>query len=235
VLSIEETPRGVRVRLSLKTLARPSARPPPAPDEVLTGTVSRVANFGIFVQTPKGEGLVPVRELDLPPGSDHRRAFPVGKEVRVVLLNCDPATGKLRFSVSAVAQVEERRNLREYAAVGMTVAGGAALGSLGDVLRKQLGLPEPEPAVPEPAAAGTPAPPEPGAGVCSSDLDREPLPLLSQPCGGERPPPDRSPSEEARARLSQSRSRPATGRSRHRPSQPRRPDPDGVVRRRRKG
>jgi small subunit ribosomal protein S1 len=237
VLSIEETGRGVRVRLSLKALAQRSAGPPPpAPDELLTGTVSRVASFGVFVQTPKGEGLVPIRELDLPPGSDHRRAFPVGKEVRVVLLTSDPASGKLRFSVSAVAQVEERRNLEEYAADSMTVAGARTLGSLGDVLRKQLGLPEPPRPVPQPAAAPTPAAPEsrPGAGSSDPGAPARSTPL--QPSGGQRRPQqmpaDRT--EPERSGLPQSGSHPAARRSRHRPSQPRRPVPDGVVRRRRK-
>src|SRR3954470_15008091 len=41
----------------------------PRPDEVLAGKVTRIEKFGVFVSTPKGDGLVPLRELPLPPGS----------------------------------------------------------------------------------------------------------------------------------------------------------------------
>ncbi|MEZ4452259.1 MAG: S1 RNA-binding domain-containing protein [Nannocystaceae bacterium] len=122
-----------------------------AVDEVLTGKVAHVASYGVFVDTPKGRGMVPLRELGLPPGADPKRSFPMGKEVQVVLLSRDDATGRLRFSVSGVARAEERSNYREFASGG-TSSGGKAeggggkasgLGSLGDLLRGKL--PEVEP------------------------------------------------------------------------------------------
>jgi small subunit ribosomal protein S1 len=140
VLSVEQSHKGLRVRLSMKALLQPLADVgrAPAPDEVLAGTVSRVSTFGVFVQTPKGEGLVPVRDLALPPGGDHRRAFPVGKAVQVVVTDHDPATGRMRFSVTRVAEVEERRNFAAYAGQSSPSASGSTLGSLGDVLKDKL-------------------------------------------------------------------------------------------------
>jgi small subunit ribosomal protein S1 len=217
ILSVEETRRGVRVRLSIKARTQaPIKAAPPAPDELLTGTVSRLTNFGVFVQTPKGEGLVPVRELGLAPGSDHRRAFPVGKTVTVVLVSSDPASGKLRFSVSGVASVEERRNYRDYSARDSAGSTAAGFGSLGDVFRQRLGLPEalpdPEPtiqsgSVPDPTPARSPASPRAEA---RRQLARSDPPLVTAK-------PDRVERSQ-------------------RAVEPRRPDPDGVVRgRRRKG
>ena len=68
--------------------------------------------MGVIVETPKGEGLVPTRELEIREGRDLRRALPVGTALRVVLL--DSARGKLRFSAKRVSEVEARRDFREY-------------------------------------------------------------------------------------------------------------------------
>ncbi len=130
----------------------------PTIDEVLEGVVVRSAGGGVIVETAKGEGLVPLGELGLAPGADHRRAFPPGKTMKVVAIE---GRGRLRFSAVGVARVEERKNFREFSASGSPATPGGALGSLGDVLRKKLGIaessPEPE-AVPAPVAAVVRAP-----------------------------------------------------------------------------
>ena len=139
VLLVEESPKGLKVRLSLRALqAAPAVAAPAgaAPvEDVLKGTVTRAAQHGVFVQTSLGEGLIPLRELGLPPGADHRRAWPPGKEVNVVVVN--RAGGKLTFSATQVARVEERKNYREFtgAAPAQSASG---LGSLGDLLRDKL-------------------------------------------------------------------------------------------------
>src|SRR5471030_458313 len=91
----------------------------PRPDEVLTGKVTRIEKFGVFVSTPKGDGLIPLLELPLPPGADHRKLFPVGKELTLVVLDAN-AQGKLRFSATRVARVEEEQNFRDFAASAAT-------------------------------------------------------------------------------------------------------------------
>src|SRR6185436_21122223 len=94
VLAVEQGERGVSIRLSLKALtAAPEGQPQAAPekDEVLEGEVTRHVPNGIIVKTAKGDGLVPSRELDLPPGADHRRSYPVGRKLQVVLVSRDPS------------------------------------------------------------------------------------------------------------------------------------------------
>ncbi|MFZ5896722.1 MAG: S1 RNA-binding domain-containing protein [Myxococcota bacterium] len=140
ILLVEDSPKGLKVRLSLRALAATpaAAAPGAAPqEEVLKGTVTRAAQHGVYVQTSVGEGLIPLRELGLPPGADHRRACPPGKEFNVVVVS--RAGGKLTFSVTQVARVEERKNYREFtgAAAGPTGA-SSGLGSLGDLLRDKL-------------------------------------------------------------------------------------------------
>jgi small subunit ribosomal protein S1 len=135
VLSVEDHPKGLRVRLSLRALA-PEAPPANVPDEVLKGTVSAANQGGLIVNTARGEGFLPLRELGLPPGADHRRAYPQGKELTVVITS--NAGGKLRFSATQVSRVEERKNYQAYSAGGAKPQSGGGLGSLGDLLRDRL-------------------------------------------------------------------------------------------------
>lgn len=153
VIGVERNDKGLRVRLSMKQRVQaPEGPPAPTADEVLEATVLRIAGSGVVVSTAKGEGLIPMRELGLPPGADHRRQFPAGKTFQVVLLDRD-GKGRMRFSLVGVARVEERRNVREFA------SSQQGLGSLGDVLRKKLGLPEPPPEAAKPPPAPEPPPP----------------------------------------------------------------------------
>ena len=152
VLSVDDSERGPRVRLSLRALQAPDPAATPAPEEVLRAKVVACVGGGITVTTPKGDGFVRLAELGLPPGADHRRAFPPGKELDVVLVT--NAGGRLRFSATQVARVEERKNFRDYSSGASTPQ--TSFGHLGDLLRERLGLP---PAEPEPAPA--PVPPAP--------------------------------------------------------------------------
>jgi small subunit ribosomal protein S1 len=204
VLSVEEGERGARVRVSLRARQAPEPVAAPAPDEVLKAKVLASVGGGVTVSTAKGEGFVRLAELGLPPGADHRRAFPAGKEFEVVLVT--NAGGRLRFSATQVARVEERKNFRDYSSG--TAAPQAGFGQLGDLLRERLGLPpgEPEapsaPAIPEPARAEPPkAAPTPKATAPAT---------THAPGHAAAQPPERGAPKPARG-----------------------PDPSGVVRRRR--
>jgi small subunit ribosomal protein S1 len=150
-----------KLRLSLRALTETSAPAEgsePERGEVLEGTVSQVTQYGVFVDTPKGKGLVPTRELGTPRGSDSRRMFPIGKPVSVVLVSKDASRG-LTFSMSRVADVEERQNYRDFARSQKTQRDEpAGLGSFGALLRERLDLPEPAPVTTEAKAAAGSAP-----------------------------------------------------------------------------
>jgi small subunit ribosomal protein S1 len=143
ILEIEKTKKGTKISLSMKALQQPDEREVAkvGADEVLKGKVSRLLPFGLFVETAKGEGLVPTNQLPLAPGSDHRRAYPVGKEVEVVLLEQEPSSGRLRFSISGVIEAAERENYRDYEVQKKAQSvGEPAVGSFGELLQKQLGV-----------------------------------------------------------------------------------------------
>jgi len=142
------------------------AAPPgeaPVANEVLSAKVTRVEKFGVFVTTARGDGLIPLRELPIPPGSDHRKLFPTGKELTVVVLDAN-AQGKLRFSATRVERVEEEQNFRDFASGASAPSAPAVteeasakpetnqkkkppekvgFGSLGDLMRGKLGLQAP--------------------------------------------------------------------------------------------
>lgn len=102
-----------KVGAVLRALQSAQGKEIPKPDEVLEGKVTRVENYGVFVTTAKGDGLVPVRELGLAPGADLRKAFPMGKELTVVVTDVDDR-GRIRFSAKEVQRVQEQKNFREF-------------------------------------------------------------------------------------------------------------------------
>ena len=129
----------------------------PIANEVLSAKITRVEKFGVFISTSKGDGLIPIRELPIPPGSDHRKLFTVGKELTVVVLDAN-AQGKLRFSATRVSRVEEEQNFRDFASGASAPAPEepteaspkaqpqkkkppekVGFGSLGDLMRAKLG------------------------------------------------------------------------------------------------
>jgi small subunit ribosomal protein S1 len=106
--------------------------------QVLKGRVSRVAEFGAFVELEPGvEGLVPLSETGLARYADLKKAFPAGSDVEVVVLELDAAARKIRLSVKAVVQAKEVEGVREYQERKEPQA-PEAFGSLADKLRGAL-------------------------------------------------------------------------------------------------
>jgi ribosomal protein S1 len=102
--------------------------------QVRTGRVTRIADFGAFVELEPGfTGLVPLAETGLDRDVDMRKAFPVGSELEVVVLEVEPAGRRIRLSRKAVAEQQERAELREYAA--RPDAAPSSLGTMADKLR----------------------------------------------------------------------------------------------------
>jgi small subunit ribosomal protein S1 len=106
-----------------------------AAGQVRTGRVTRVAQFGAFVELEPGiEGLIPVSEAGLARDVDLKKAFPAGSEVEVVVLEVDATAGRMRLSSQAVVQAKEVEEVREYTQRSEN-ASGESLGSLADKLR----------------------------------------------------------------------------------------------------
>ena len=106
--------------------------------QVRTGRVTRVADFGVFLELQPGiTGLMPSSETGLDRDTDMAKAFPIGSELEVAVLEADASGRRLRLSRKAVAQQREQAELREYAA-RPDATPAAPLGSLADKLRDAL-------------------------------------------------------------------------------------------------
>ena len=130
-----------KIALGLKQLSDDPWLKVPATYEVgqvRSGRITRVAPFGALVELEPGiEGLVPVSETGIARDADIKKAFAIGAEVQVVLLEIDADARRLRLSVKAVDQAKEVDDVREYAE---RTDGDASerLGSLADKLRGAL-------------------------------------------------------------------------------------------------
>ncbi len=105
----------------------------------LTGKVERHEKFGAFVFLAPGRiGLMPLSETGVATEADVVKAFPVGTDVEVVVIEVDPSGRRIRLSRKAVLDAQEAEELREY--TDRTAAAPAkGFGSLGHKLRGVLG------------------------------------------------------------------------------------------------
>ncbi|TAK15572.1 MAG: S1 RNA-binding domain-containing protein [Acidobacteria bacterium] len=105
----------------------------------IRGTVERHEKFGVFVTLAPGiVGLLPSNETGLAKGADLKRAFPVGSDVQVVVLDVDATARRIRLSVKAIADAAEASEVRDYAAREDAAEKQSFGGSLADKLRGAL-------------------------------------------------------------------------------------------------
>jgi small subunit ribosomal protein S1 len=82
---------------------------------VLTGTVDRVEPFGVLVRLGPGQtGLVPNAELGTGRGTDHRRMFPEGSEMKVLVLAIEEGGRRIRLSREKALVHEEQAETQAY-------------------------------------------------------------------------------------------------------------------------
>ena len=142
VLSVDTAQKRIGVALvdegSTRAAGAASAPGAIVPGAIVTGKVERHEKFGVFVFLAPGRtGLIPSAETGLDRDADMLKAFPIGSEVEVVVLEVDPAGRRIRLSRKAVAEQRERAELREYAARS-DAAPTTSLGSMADNLRNAL-------------------------------------------------------------------------------------------------
>jgi small subunit ribosomal protein S1 len=106
--------------------------------QVHTGRITRLADFGAFVELEPGvEALIPLSETGLARDADLSKTFPVGTDVQVVVLDVDASARRIRISAKAILDAREAAEVREY-----TERTGAApvegFGSLAEKLRNAL-------------------------------------------------------------------------------------------------
>jgi small subunit ribosomal protein S1 len=142
ILSIDPEKKRIGVALVQEGSARAGGAAP-APSEImpgarLTGKVERHETFGVFVFLAPGRtGLIPLSETGVPKEADVARAFPVGADIEVIVLDADPSGRRIRLSRKAVLDAQEVEEVREYTE-RKDVALAEGFGSLADKLRDAL-------------------------------------------------------------------------------------------------
>ena len=115
-----------------------AVRPPPPRrpkvGEVVTGQVDRIESYGVFLVFPGGRGLIPASETGTERGTDMRRQYTLGQELKAAILDVDPA-GKVRLSIPAAQRMEERAEMEAWKSKQPSGAGGKGFGTLGDLLK----------------------------------------------------------------------------------------------------
>jgi len=108
-----------------------------APGARLKGKVERHETFGVFVFLAPGRtGLIPSSETGVAKDGDIARAFPIGGDVEVVVLEVDPSGRRIRLSAKAVLEAQEAEELRAY--TEREDSAPAEFGSLAEKLRRAL-------------------------------------------------------------------------------------------------
>jgi small subunit ribosomal protein S1 len=142
ILSIDTAQKRIGLALvdeaSSRAAGAASAKGAIVPGAIVTGKVERHERFGVFVfLSPGRTGLMPLSETGLDRDADVVKAFPVGSEVEVAVIEADPSGRRIRLSKKAVAQQREQAELRDYAA-RQDATPSTSLGSLADALRDAL-------------------------------------------------------------------------------------------------
>ncbi len=132
-VSLVPAPDGAAVGASVKPLSL-------AIGAVVNATVEKIETYGLFVQVEgtkgrAGRGLVPNVELGVPRGTDLRKSFPEGTKLVAKVLEI--GDGRLRLSVKAAKDAEERSQYEGFSTTGGKGPGG--MGTFGDLLSKKLG------------------------------------------------------------------------------------------------
>jgi small subunit ribosomal protein S1 len=106
--------------------------------QVVSGRVSRVAQFGVFVELAPGiDGLIPLSETGLSQDADLKRTFTPGTQIDVVILEIDATARRIRLSSRAVASAQEADEVRDYSE-RQGASADLSVGSLADKLRGAL-------------------------------------------------------------------------------------------------
>jgi len=104
---------------------------------VVSGKVSRVADFGVFVELADGiEGLVHISELSREKVDNPGALFKPGDEVGAVVLAVDRANKKISLSTRSYQDEQERKNMESY--MGKPTDPPENLTVLGEALRAKL-------------------------------------------------------------------------------------------------
>lgn len=133
-------PESRKLSLSMRPKVEPKKIVLPEVGELIDGVVDRVMPYGIFLRMSNGlNGLIPNSEMGTPAGSEHKRMFPPGTEIQVVVVDVDAGSNKVRLSRKAVMENTAKEEYDQYvSSVKQAEGTSGGFGSLGDILKAKL-------------------------------------------------------------------------------------------------
>ena len=142
ILTIDPEKKRIGVALvqdgSARDVGTAPSQPGIVPGARITGKVERYEKFGVFVFLAPGRtGLIPLSETGLAREADVAKAFPVGADVEVVVLEVDSSGRRIRLSHKAVQAAQEAEEVSDYAA-RTDVESAEGFGSLAGKFRDAL-------------------------------------------------------------------------------------------------
>jgi len=105
------------------------------PGTRVNGKVVSITDFGAFVELEEGiEGLVHISELSDQQVKDPKEVVSVGQEIKVEILSVDPRERRIRLSLRAVSQAEEKEQVEQV----QTQQEWDGTSKLGEIIQKKL-------------------------------------------------------------------------------------------------
>jgi ribosomal protein S1 len=83
--------------------------------DILEGVIEKIKNFGIFIKlNDEFQGLVPNRELGLPPNSNPMNDYSPGQKVKVFVMEINPLKRQIALSIGRAKDTEARMEYQKY-------------------------------------------------------------------------------------------------------------------------
>jgi small subunit ribosomal protein S1 len=135
VLNIDK--ESERFSLGIKQLAQDPWDEVPykyKPGTRITGTVTNITDFGIFVELEEGiEGLIHVSELSKEKGGNPLSRFNVDDVIQAKVINVSRGDKKIGLSIKRLEETEEREIFKSY-----LEGRNGATSNLGEILKKEM-------------------------------------------------------------------------------------------------
>jgi small subunit ribosomal protein S1 len=108
--------------------------PKPKRGAIVTGKVNRVEPFGVFIEWDGFSGLIPASETGTERGTDLKRHFAMGKELKAEVIELNGE--KIKLSITQAQRTEERADLNAWKAEqAKKVTSSGGFNSLADKLK----------------------------------------------------------------------------------------------------
>ncbi len=114
--------------------APPKKEAPPRVGQVVEGKIDRIEPYGVFLVFRGGMGLVPASETGTERGTDLKRHFQLGQELKAAVIEID-ASRRIKLSVTAAERADEHAAVEGWRQSQPKGSGGKGFGTFADLLK----------------------------------------------------------------------------------------------------